>query len=333
MPERAARVVHEGHALNRDYLAMMVPLLAWPIFLYGWRPVALCAVALVTARICDWLGAKLLSHRYDPTENSSLLYAVLLVMLMPATVPYYVVVVSTAVAVLIAKEAFGGYGAHPFHPTAVGYVAAVISWPQYLLRYPTPFQGSLPLWGSMDKVLYSDGISQVMSTGGTPAVERLDLLLGNYAGAMGTGPALIILACGLLLLLRRRINVVVPACFLLASGLVVWCFPRIGGASGWLWQDVSLRLTALQFEMLSGGMLFGAVFLCCEPSTCPKNLLAQVIYGLLLGVLSVMYRYFGSYEVGVCFALLIMNAASSYIDRVVIRLANRKGVIRRGNVG
>ena len=73
--------IHPDHGLHTDYLCMMIPLIAWPTFLYGLRPLVVCLTAMVTARICDWLGAKLLSHRYDPTENSSLLYAVLLVML------------------------------------------------------------------------------------------------------------------------------------------------------------------------------------------------------------------------------------------------------------
>ncbi len=324
--------VHPDHGLHTDYLCMMHPVIARTTILCGLRPLVICLVAMVTARICDLVACRLRSRRFDRTENSSLAHALLLAMLMPASVPYYVVVVSVAFAVLLAKEAFGGYGAYPFHPTAVGYAVAAVSWPQYLFRYPTPFQGSLPLRGRLEGISYSQGLSSAMRAGGIPNVTDMDLLLGNYPTLLGTGPVLIILGCGLFLLARKRINLWVPLSFLAGAAVVAWCFPRIGNAQGWMWQDISQRLISLRFEMFSGGMLFAAVFLSCEPVTCPKNRISRLVYGLIWGVLTMMYRYYGTYDTGVCFALLVMNTSSGYIDRIVSRLVtNRKGVKR--NVG
>lgn len=321
---------HEGHKFHTDYLCMMLPLLAWPIFLYGMRPLVLWAVAIITAKVCDILICRMRKRRYNRTENSSLVYAVLLVMLMPASVPYYVVVISVAALVFLAKEAFGGYGAYPFHPTAVGYAVAAISWPSYLLKYPVPFQEKLPLWGSLENVAYTESVSHVMRTGGIPNIKRLDLVLGNYASLMGTASVLIILSCGIFLLVRKRISLEISLSFLLSAALIAWCFPRIGDVHGFFWQNADQRMQSLQLELLSGAMIFSAVFLSSEPSTIPKNRLAQVVYGLIWGILTMMYRYYGTYEVGVCFALLVVNAASGYIDRVVVKLTTTyKGVIRR----
>ena len=105
--------IHPDHGLHTDYLCMMIPLIAWPTFLYGLRPLVVCLTAMVTARICDRIACWLRSRRFDPSENSSIAQALLLAMLMPASVPYYVVAVSVAFSVLLAKEAFGGYGAYP----------------------------------------------------------------------------------------------------------------------------------------------------------------------------------------------------------------------------
>ena len=324
--------IHPDHGLHTDYLCMMIPLIAWPTFLYGLRPLVVCLTAMVTARICDRIASWLRSRRFDPSENSSIAQALLLAMLMPASVPYYVVAVSVAFSVLLAKEAFGGYGAYPFHPTAVGYAVAAVSWPQYLFRYPTPFQGKLPLWGSLESISYSQGLSSAMRAGGVPNVTDMDLLLGNYPSLLGTAPVLIILGCGLFLLARRRINLWVPLSFLAGAAFIAWCFPRIDNAQGWLWQDAAQRLVSLRFELFSGGMLFAAVFLSCEPGTCPKNRISRLVYGLVWGILTMMYRYYGNYDTGVCFALLVMNTSSGYIDRIVSRLVtNRKGV--RRNVG
>lgn len=320
---------HPAHKLHTDYLCMMIPLLAWPVFLYGLRPLVLSLVALVTAKICDHLVAFLRRRRYDRGDNSSLVHAMLLVMLLPASVPYYVVCISVAFSVLLAKEAFGGYGAYPFHPTAVGYAVAGVSWPQYLFQYPVPFQEQLPLTGSLDNVLFTEGVGHVMRTGGIPNISRFDLFLGNYASFMGTSPVIILLSCGLFLLVRRRIDLIVPIGFGISCGVIAWCFPRIGNAQGYFWQDTAQRMQSVQFELLSGVMLFSAIFLSCEPCTTPKNRLSRLLYGLLWGFLAMMYRYYGSYETGVCFALLAVNAASGYIDRIVVKLsANAKGVLR-----
>lgn len=321
---------HSACSLHTDYLFMMVPLLCWPVFLYGMRPVLLSLVAIITAKICDHLVSMLRKRRYDRSENSSLVHALLLVMLMPTSVPYYVVCISVIFCVMVAKEAFGGYGAYPFHPTGVAYAVAAISWPQYLFRYPLPFQQDLPLWGSLKDILYTESISHVMRTGGIPTTSRLDLLLGNYPSLIGTAPALIIMSCGLFLLIRKRIDFFIPVSFTVATAFVAWCFPRIGNIQGFFWQNASQRLLSVQFELLSGIIMFSAVFLSCEPCTTPKHPISRIIYGVLWGLLTMMYRYYGTYETGVCFALLVVNATSGYIDRTVVKLSSScKGVFGR----
>ncbi len=323
---------HPAHSLHTDYLCMMLPLLAWAIFLYGLRPLVVWLVAVVTAKVCSRIVSILRSRKYDHTEDSSTVHASLLAMLLPATVPYYVVVVSVAIGVFLAKEAFGGYGAYPFHPTAVSYTIAAISWPEYVFSYPTPFQRTMPLWGALDTVQYTESVSSVMRAGGIPTVGQIDLILGNYATTIGTAPVLIIASCGLFLLIRKRIDLLVPLGFLAGAVFIAWCFPRIGEVQGMVWQNVAQRVQSVKFELLSGAMLFSAVFLSCEPCTTPKNTLARLIYGLAWGVLTMMYRYYGTYETGVCFALLVMNAGAGYIDRTTAKLMARyKGGL--GHVG
>ena len=322
--------VHPAHSLHTDYLCMVLPLLAWAIFLYGLRPLVVWLIAVVTAKVCSRIISAMRSRRYDPTEDSSTVHASLLVMLLPATIPYYVVVITVAVGVFLAKEAFGGYGAYPFHPTAVSYTVAAVSWPEYVFAYSAPFQRNLALWGELGNVQYTENINSVMRAGGIPTINQIDLVLGNYATAIGTAPVLIILSCGLFLFIRKRINLWVPVAFLLGAAAVAWCCPRIGEVQGLIWQNTAQRFQSVKFELLSGAMLFSAVFLSCEPCTAPKNTLSKLVYGLFWGVLTMMYRYYGTYETGVCFALLIMNAGSGYIDRVTAKLiAKYKGGIGR----
>lgn len=310
--------------MHRDICIMMLPLLAMAVYLYGLRPALLCLVAMVTANLCDRMVAVVRRRPYQKGEMSSEAFALLMAMLMPASVSYEVLVTAVLVAVLVGKEAFGGYGSYPFHPAAVGYTVAAVSWPEQIFRYPQPFS-PLPL-GSIEEAALVDSTDHTLRAGGVPAISDLNLLLGNYAGAMGVTAALVIAACSLYLLAQKHITPTAPLCFLGAAALVAFCFPRLGSIPpSPPWQYAAERLSLLKYEMLSGGMLYTAVFLINEPVTLPKTGRGRAAYGLLLGVCAMMFRYYGSYETGVCFALLAVNALSGWLDRVLQRPAEQKG--------
>lgn len=93
--------------------------------------------------------------------------------------------------------------------------------------------------------------------------------------------------------------------------MISFCFPRVSTAA---------RVDLLKYELLSGALIYTAVFLLCESATAPKNRLARAVYGVLTGFLTMMFRYYGSYELGVCFALLLSNAFSGYLDRVCSKI-------------
>lgn len=320
-PVSAAQLAQNA-AMHRDVCLMMLPLLAMAVYLYGLRPALLCLVAVATANLCDRMVAVVRRRPYQKDEMSSEAFALLLAMLMPASVSYGVLVTAVLVAVLVGKEAFGGYGSYPFHPTAVGYAVAAVSWPDQIFRYPQPFS-PLPL-GSIGETVLVDSSDHALRAGGAPAISDLNLLLGNYAGAMGVTAALVILACSLYLLAQKRITPAAPLCFLGAAALVAFCFPRLGNIPlSAPWQYAGDRLGLLKYELLSGGMLYTAVFLVSEPVTLPKTGRGRAAYGLLLGVCTMMFRYYGSYETGVCFALLAVNALSGWLDKAVQRPAGK----------
>ncbi len=316
--------LQQNAAMHRDICFMMLPLLAMAVYLYGLRPALLCLVAVVTANLCDRMVAVVRRRPYQKDEMSSEAFALLMAMLMPASVDYRVLVTAVLVAVLVGKEAFGGYGSYPFHPAAVGYAVAAVSWPEQIFRYPQPFS-PLPL-GSAEEAALVDSIDHALRAGGVPATPDLNLLLGNCAGPMGVTAALVIVACSLYLLAQKRITPTAPLCFLGAAALVAFCFPRLGSIPPSLpWQYAGERLSLLKYEMLSGGMLYTAVFLINEPVTLPKTGRGRAVYGLLLGVCAMMFRYYGSYETGVCFALLAVNSVSGWLDRAVRWPAKREG--------
>ena len=121
MSRTSRRAIHEDNARNKDFIAMTMPRLAMGVFLYGPRVLLLALVGVITAKLSDRFAALLRGRSYDPTENLSVVVALVIVLMVPATVRYRVVVLAVLAAVLVSKEAFGGPGNYPFNPAAVGY--------------------------------------------------------------------------------------------------------------------------------------------------------------------------------------------------------------------
>ena len=299
----------------RHLCFMAIPLLCMSCFLYGLRPLLLCGAALLTGNLCDRL-VSLLRHRvYQAGDFSNESFALVIALLMPATVDWYVLIAAVLAGVLIGKEVFGGYGSYPFNPAAVGYAVAAVSWPEQVFRYPQPYTG-IPLWDASG-VPVSDTISEALRSGGSLNISALSLGLGEYAAPMGTGAALIILACGLFLWMQKDIRLSAAVSFLATSALIAFLWPRQVGVDG---IDLLLRLQCVRDELLTGAMLFSAVFLLNEPYTCAHHRLGRILYGVLVGAFTMGFRYFGVYETGVCFALLTVNSISGWMDRTESRL-------------
>lgn len=238
---------------------------------------------------------------------------------------YYVVVVSVAVAILLGKHAFGGYGHYPFNPAAFGYAVAAVSWPGEVFLYPVPFTTMSVLDTGSATVMES--VSHTLRAGGVPNVDTFDLILGNYAGPIGATSVLILVACAMYLWMRRDITLGIPFGFLLSCALVAFFYPRVNTLGLELpWQYLDIRLLSLKYEMLSGALIFAAVFLVNEPVTRPKNTRAHFVYGMILGFMTMMFRYFGSYDTGVCFAVLAVNALAGYLDRLFSQKIFRREV-------
>ena len=298
---------------------MAVPVLCMACFLYGARPLLLCGIAALTGNLCDRLVSLLRRRVYQAGDFSNESFGLVIALLMPATVDIYVLVAAVLAGVLIGKVIFGGYGSYPFNPAAVGYVVAAVSWPEQVFRYPQPYT-AVPLWDA-SSVPVSSAIEDTLRSGGILNLNSLAIALGEFAAPMGTGAALVILACGLVLWTQKDVHIGASASFLITCGLIAFFFPRqVGLADSTLFSSLMPRLQGVRDELHTGAMLFCAVFLLNEPYTCAHHRLGRILYGALVGAATMGFRYFGVYETGVCFALLAVNSVSALIDRTEERL-------------
>ena len=199
---------------------LCVPLLFVSCYLYGLRPLLLCGFALLMGNLCDRLISLLRRRVYRPGDYSNESFALVIALLMPATVDWYVLAAAIVAGVLIGKEVFGGYGSYPFNPAAVGYAVAAVSWPEQVFRYPTPYT-SIPLWDASG-VATARTISDTLRSGGLINLSGLSLALGEYAAPMGAGSALVLAACGLFLWVQKDIKLSAALSFLVTAGVIVF---------------------------------------------------------------------------------------------------------------
>ncbi len=205
-------------------------------------------------------------------------------------------------------------------PAAVGYAVAAVSWPEQVFRYPAPY-ANIPLWDASG-VATSSTISDTLRSGGLINISALSLVLGEYAAPMGTGAAIVLVACGLFLWMQKDVRLSASLSFLITAGLIVFFFPRqLGLTEGTAFTaGLVFRLRCVRDEMLTGAMLFSAVFLLNEPYTCAHHRRGRILYGVMVGAFTMGFRYFGVYETGVCFAILAVNSISGWLDRTEVRL-------------
>ena len=316
MPNHMKIEHSENYDYYRDLLWCAVPLAGMAWYYYGPRPVLLLLAGLLTAYLCDCALAPLHGAGYHPHEPSSECFAALIVLMMPATVPYAVVVAAVIAAVLV-KEAFGGEGHYPFHPAAVGMAVAEISWPGSVYSYPTP--GSwLPVFGSITDVTMNEGMNATLRDGGLPSASTMNLLTGNVPGGLGTSAILVIVACGLFLLVRGHVKTTVLVPFLIFCIGLPWLLPQLNELPvfSWPWEFIRQRIYLEKYVILSGTVLFGGLFLICEPVTMPNRTSSRILYGAALGIATYAFRVFSPYESAVCFALPIVGAIPEWLDLV-----------------
>ncbi|MEG2813009.1 MAG: RnfABCDGE type electron transport complex subunit D [Oscillospiraceae bacterium] len=284
---------------KKKYVNVIMALLATmivPVYLYGVQVLYIALTAVITAVVVDFLCLRIAREKiWRKHDFSFIVTALISAMFFPATVPLWIVVISISISIVIAKYPFGGQGYNIFNPSAVGIAFVAICWPEYVLRYPIP--QTLKAVTDSSLVSYGASPASVLQVGGTPKIGFIDVFLGNFAGPIGTTCMLVLAACLLYLVLRKTVSLRIFLSALLVVGLVAILFPRL----------VTGRWSSLLYEGCSGGLIFGLIFMAGDPVTVPKTKSGQILFGLILGSIVMLFRHFGTVELDFVFAILIAN--------------------------
>lgn len=296
-------------SMMRDMLFALALLLVLPVVRYGPRP---AATALVTAFVCmatELLFTLIQTKTTGLNDSSAMVTGAIIALLSPVNVPLWLPCTAGVFAIAVAKGPFGSTGRNPFNPAAAGLAFAIICWPQQMFSYAAPESQVLPVFGDAAVQTVSSPAA-VLKGGLPPRILPFEMLWGNFAGPVGATAVLVVAACGLYLFARRIAHWEITVCFLLAVVAIALLFPRA----------VFDPLSSVKYELLSGSVLFCSVFMVTDPVTSPHTTAARCVYGLLSGALVMAFRWFGAFEQGAVFAVLISNAVAPILDDLVFRI-------------
>lgn len=310
---------------------IMLLLLVPAVFFQGARAAAVCAESVVLCMLTDLLCCKLRRTKYDIRDFAVPFWGLAAAMMMPSSVSFLTVALSSLLCIGVGKHLFGGSDNIVFSPPAISAAFIVICYPAEMLFSPK-YGEKIPIFGSSDTVL-SRSAEYSLQLGNVPSTGILDTLLGHTAGTIGTIYILVIAVCGVCMMIRRDTSLCAALSCLAVSGIFAFFFPR-AHLSGW---------QSVFYEFSSGYLLFGTFFLAAEPYRCPEKLTGRVIYGGLLGYLVMTFRFFGKTEGSFLFALLLIGALGSSFDRLVDNLSywrrtylisfeKNKAIVRKGGV-
>ena len=285
----------------------LVPALLVAIYYFGWYALRLTLVTVASCMLTEWLIQKfLIKGPLTINDGSAILTGLLLAFNVPANLPIWMAIVGSVVAIGIGKMAFGGLGKNPFNPALVGRVFMLVSFPTAMTTWP---QVS-PIF---EKGFITDAITGptplgLLKESGASSLDQMqfvDMVLGNRGGAFGEICAIALLLGALYLFIRKVIDIATPLSIL----LTVFVF------TGICWLINPETYIAPWYHLVYGGLLLGAFFMATDMVTSPMTTKGKILFGVGIGLITVVIRLWGAYPEGVSFAILIMNAFTPLINK------------------
>ena len=291
-----------------DVCIALLPALIGAIVFFGARALTLTALSVAGCVFFEWAYRRIMKKDNTTGDLSAVVTGILVAFVCPVTLPFWTILIGDFFAIVVVKQLFGGIGANIVNP-ALAARAFLFSWPLFMntwVRSGVHVPAfSNPTTASLDGLTAATPMAS-LHVGAMPEASVLDLFLGRTGGSLGEVSAMLLLLGGIYLLVRRVISARIPLAYLGTVAVLAFLFPR-GGAA---------RLDWMLVQLLSGGLMLGAWFMATDYTTSPVTHGGQIVYGVGCGVLTFLFRYFGSYVEGVSYAILIMNCCVGFFDRI-----------------
>jgi len=304
--------IRSGESTNlimRDVIIALIPALISGIYFFGFKALTITALAVITCIATEMAMQKLLGREVTVKDLSAAVTGMLLAFNMPASSPWWMVIIGSIFAIAIVKQLFGGLGHNFINPALAARAVLLASWPVRMTTWPIPgavdaATGATPLAMLKEGINYINGLP--VAAGGEMAGQALpniwNLFIGNVGGCIGETSVLALAIGGAYLLYRGVINIRVPAIYILTVGVLAFAFGKF---------DINYFV----YHVFAGGLFLGAIFMATDYSTTPMTVKGQVVMGVGCGLLTFVIRFWGGYPEGVSYSILLMNVATPLIDR------------------
>ena len=286
-------------SIMRDVVIALIPASVMGIYYFGIKALMLIIVSIVSSVVFEWGYEKILKKPVTISDFSAILTGLLLALNLPATASWWVPVVGSFIAIVIAKQFYGGLGQNFINPALIGRAFLVAA-------YPTQTTGAAFATGRMvvDASTYATPLAELKA--GTAVVNAdaiKNALIGNIGGTIGVTCAIALIIGGIYLLIKHVISWRIPVVYI----VVVFILTSLMRGNGFL---------GGVYEIFCGGLMLGAIFMATDYVTSPISAKGQIIFAIGCGVLTSLIRVYGGYPEGVSYSILIMNLAVPLIDRV-----------------
>ena len=292
-----------------DVIIAMLPALAFAIFNFGLRALTLTAVSVVGCVFWEWLYRKLMKKPQSIGDLSSVVTGMLLAFVCPVQMPYWMIIIGDFFAIVVVKQLFGGIGKNFLNPALAGRAVLLASYAGTMTSWVDPAVNKAAIIGSNADIVTTATPLAIMKTG-----DFAELLSAHSVGSMfvGTGipgslgevSALALLIGGVYLIWRKVINWQTPVSYIATVAVLTFLFPKQGSGLEWM-----------LYSIFGGGLFLGAFFMATDYATSPVTKKGQFIFGIGCGLFTVLIRYFGSYNEGVCYSIMVMNLFVALIDK------------------
>lgn len=298
--------------------ATLVPVMLLSIWNFGFRALFITLVSVASCVIVEALSQKALGRRVSVTDGSAVLTGILLAFVIPPGVPYWLPIIGAVAAIFINKELMGGLGFNVWNPALVGRAFMMAAFPVAMTAAWLPpvdwTKSAIGVYVSgpgVDAVATATPLYVLKHYGLNALTQQFgglfeiykNFFLGFMPGCIGETSASLILAGGFFLMARGIITWHIPVSTIVTVGLLSWIF----GGDTWFSGDPLIQI-------LSGGLMLGAFYMCTDYVTSPTLKSAQIVFGCGVGALTVLIRLKGGYPEGVCYAILLMNCLTPALD-------------------
>ena len=291
-----------------DVIIAMLPALAFAIFNFGLRALTLTAVSVVACIFWEWLYRKLMKKPQSIGDLSCVVTGMLLAFVCPVHMPYWMIIIGDFFAIVVVKQLFGGIGKNFLNPALAGRAVLLASYAGTMTSWVDPAAGKAAIIGSNADVVTTATPLAIMKTGdfaelmATYGVDKM--FIGQIPGSLGEVSAVALLIGGAYLIWRKVINWQTPVAYIATVAVLTFLFPKQGTGLEWM-----------LYSVFGGGLFLGAFFMATDYATSPVTKKGQLIFGIGCGLFTVLIRYFGSYNEGVCYSIMVMNLLVALIDK------------------